>query len=252
MGKVFKMLVVCFAVVGVLASAGVGYVYATNGELINQFWAVKDDFKAVPPERRQEVVAELPARITFEREVREDMTALPEERQKELYDQLAKSRDAVFAQFKDRIKAEAEIVRKATEAEKAVGVVTKTIEAKLGKVDVGFDLTGRSKAPKVDNLAGVTRARGDLSRARLSYGEAISNGGERVPLAVGVLEALDRVGDEVQKARAKDLSSSEEDRLVDIVTDAKATLYDMKQTPGLASDPDGRRLLQSVPAKLSK
>ena len=73
MGKVFKLLVGLFAVVGVITSAGVGYVYATNGELMGQFWGVKDDFKAVPAERRQEVFAELPARITFEKEVSADM-----------------------------------------------------------------------------------------------------------------------------------------------------------------------------------
>jgi hypothetical protein len=252
MGKLFRVLFAVFGIIGMLATAGAGYIYATNSELVGEFWAVKDDFKAVPAERREEVIAELPARITFEREVRQDMSELPDDRQAELYSQLTKSRDSVFEQFKQRIHAEAEIARKAKEAKQSVAEVSKTIERELGKVDVGVDLTPRARAPKVDNLAGVSAARGDVSRARLSYGEAIDRGGDRVAPAVSVLTALDRLGDEVQAARRKELSSYEQDRLTDVVTDAKATLYDVKQTPGLSSDPTAMKLLQSVPAKLNR
>jgi hypothetical protein len=106
MKKVFKLVVCLFALVGVLVSAGVGYVAGTNSDLAQQFWGVKDDFAQVPVDRRKEVFAELPARIQFEREVREDLSVLPVERQAALYEQLSKSRDTVFDGFKQRIAAE--------------------------------------------------------------------------------------------------------------------------------------------------
>src|SRR5262245_42829191 len=113
MAKVIKLLVYVFAFIGVLVTAGGGYVYATNAELDHEFWAVKDYVRGVPIERRKEVVAEWPARVKFEHAVAGEMSALPAERQKELYEQLAKSRDAVFDTFKARITAEAKIVREA-------------------------------------------------------------------------------------------------------------------------------------------
>lgn len=82
MAKLVKLMTYVFAFVGVLVTAGGGYIYATNSELVSQFWAVKDDFRSVQPDRRQEVFAELPARIKFENEVGADMKDLPAERRK--------------------------------------------------------------------------------------------------------------------------------------------------------------------------
>lgn len=255
MGKVFKLLVGLFAVVGVITSAGVGYVYATNGELMGQFWGVKDDFKAVPAERRQEVFAELPARITFEKEVSADMQALPEERQKELYEQLTRSRDTVFEQFKKRIAAEAEIARKAAEAKTAAGDVAKEIEKQLGKVDVGVDITGKNKSstPKPDPLKPVNSAESELAKATLAYGRSLdaSDGKARVNAAVGVLRALDKLGTEAQIARKKNLGSEDKSALDSIVAEARATFQDVKKTPGLDSNAEAKKLLVSVPAKLT-
>jgi hypothetical protein len=241
-----------FAVVGVVVTAGVGYVYATNSELVNEFWSVKEDFRSVPPDRRTEVFAELPARITFEKEVRKDMQDLPQERQRELYVQLAASRDTVFAQFKQRISAEAAIARAASGPEKAVAEVTKKIEQQLGKVNVGIDMTSKPKVQRTDPLAQVQAVRGDLAKARLDYGYAHENGGDRVEAAVGVLNVLDRLGDEVIRARTHELTGNEKGRLDDIITDAKATLYDIKQTPGLMEDAKARELLRSIPPKLNE
>ena len=105
MAKLVKLMVYVFAFIGVLVTAGGGYTYATNPELVNEFWAVKEDFRAVPAERKKEVIAELPARVKFENAVAAEMNALPEERQKELYEQLAKSRDAVFENFKNTLES---------------------------------------------------------------------------------------------------------------------------------------------------
>ncbi|MCC6465163.1 MAG: hypothetical protein IT463_07475 [Planctomycetes bacterium] len=247
MGKILQLALYVFAFLGVVVSAVGGWTYFSNQELFSEFWAVRDDFKATPTERRQEVIAELPARITFEREVREDMQALPAERQKELYEQLANSRKQVFEQFKNRISAEAEIVRKSQGAKD----VAKQIEATLGKVSVGIDLTGKGSA-KPDQLTEVNTAKADLSKARLAYGEALetSDTKKRVDAAVGVLNALDKLGDRIQAANKKSLSGDEKERLSDIVTDAKATLYDVKQTPGLANDTRAQKLLKSIPPKL--
>lgn len=252
MGKLFQAAVYVFAIIGVLMTAGVGFVYATNSELMGEFWSVKDDFKQVPAERRNEVIAELPARITFEREVAEDMGVLPEERQADLYEQLANSREQVFEQFKKRITAEAEIVRAANETGDAIKDVTKRIESELGKVKVGVDLGDKaSKSSQPDPLAGVLAVQDELSDARLEYGHARSGGGDaRVKAAVDVLKVLDRLGDEVVKARAG-LDSKDKRRLSRIVTDAKATLFDIKHTPQLDKDPTAKKLLKSVPPKLS-
>ncbi|MBX3458873.1 MAG: hypothetical protein KF696_02770 [Planctomycetes bacterium] len=253
MGKLFKALVAVFAVVGVITSAGVGYVYATNSELMDQFWAVKDDFKAVAPERRKEVVAELPARITFEKQVGSDMQALPEERQKELYEQLTKSRDTVFEQFKQRIAAEAEIARKAEAAKTAKEDVAKEIEKQLGKVDVGVDLGGKNKTPKEDPLKAVNAAESDVSKATMAYGRAMgsSDGKARVDAAVGVLRALDKLGTEVQIARKKNLAAEDKSRLEKTVAEARTTLQDVKKTPGLDSNAEAMKLMPSVSSKLT-
>src|SRR5919109_1744640 len=136
MKKLIQAGVYVFAIIGVLLTVGVGYVYATNSELVGQFWAVKDDFQAVPADRRTEVVAELPARITFEKEVAAEMAELPEERRTELYAQLKQSRDQVYKQFKERITQEAELTRKMKEASKPAAEVAKEIEKELGKLDV--------------------------------------------------------------------------------------------------------------------
>ena len=109
MGKLVHVMLYVFAFVGLCTTIVGGYTYSSNSELFGEFWEVKDDYKAVPEDRRKEVVAELPARITFEREVADDLAALPEERRDALYEQLTKSRDSVFAGFKMRIQAEAEI-----------------------------------------------------------------------------------------------------------------------------------------------
>ncbi|MBE7493288.1 MAG: hypothetical protein HS108_16215 [Planctomycetes bacterium] len=253
MSKILKLGLYVFALLGLVVTAFSGYVYATNKELASQFWEVRGDLKLVPDERRKEVVGELPARITFEREVREDMGALPDDRQKELYEQLASSRDQVFKQFKERIKAEAEIARKAKDAQEA----TKKIEEALGKVSVGIDLKGGSSkpvAPRVDNLAAVEKSRAEVIRARANYGAAkdTRDSGKITDAAIRILEALDKLGTEVQAARKKSLASDEKERLSDIVQDAKATLYDTKQTPGLAENARAKPLLESIPRKLNE
>lgn len=251
MGKMLHVALYVFAFLGLVVTAGGGYVYATNQELAAEFWKVRSDFDQLPADRKQEVVAELPARITFEREVFADMTALPLDRQKDLYEQLASSRDQVFKQFQERIRAEAEIARKAKDAKEA----TQKIQDALGKVSVGIDLKGGSKpAPRPDNLASVEKARGDVTKARGAYGRAKDGGNSSqiTESAVKVLEALDKLGSEVAGARKKGLSAEEKERLSDIVQDAKATLYDTKQTPGLADHPKAKPLLKSIPDKLSE
>ncbi|MCA8934854.1 MAG: hypothetical protein KDB68_01495 [Planctomycetes bacterium] len=253
MGKLLKVAVYLFAVVGVVMTAGMGYVYATNGELVDEFWSVKEDFRAVPADRRTEVVAELPARITFEREVAVEMAELPEERRTDLYEQLKKSREQVYEQFKQRISAEASVVREAKKTQQDVKEVTRTIEEKLGKVNVGIDLTGKSSSAP-DNLAAVIQADGAVSKARLEYGKSRESGSteKRVDAAVDVLKALDALGERVQAARKKSLTSDEKARLSDIVQGAKATLYDVKQTPGLLENKSALALTKSIPAKLNE
>lgn len=253
MGKLLKVTVYLFAVVGVVMTAGMGYVYATNGELVDEFWSVKEDFRAVPADRRTEVVAELPARITFEREVAVEMAELPEERRTDLYEQLKKSREQVYEQFKQRISAEASVVREAKKTQQDVKEVTRTIEEKLGKVNVGIDLTGKSSSGP-DNLAAVIQADGAVSKARLEYGKSRESGSteKRVDAAVDVLKALDALGERVQAARKKSLTSDEKARLSDIVQGAKATLYDVKQTPGLLENKSALALTKSIPAKLNE
>lgn len=253
MDKILKLGLYVFAFLGLVVSAGSAYMYFTNQELASQFWEVRSDLKEVPAERRKEVVAELPARITFEREVAQDMAALPADRQQDLYEQLEKSRDQVFASFKERIKQEAEIARMAKDATEATQKITEA----LGKVNVGIDLKGGSKTPtppKADNLASVEKSRGDVTKARGAYGLA-KDGGNSTKItesAIKILEALDKLGTEVQNARKKSLTTEEKDRLSDIVLDAKATLFDTKQTPGLIEHPKAKPLLKSIPDKLSE
>ena len=253
MGNLIKAGVYVFAVIGVVLTAGVGYVYATNGELMNEFWSVKDDFRAVPSDRRQEVVAELPARITFEKEVAAEMAELPEERRTELYDQLKQSRDKVYEQFKLRITREAEVARKMKEASKPVEDVAKEIEKELGKVNVGIDLTGKSNKPAVDNLSDVDDAKKDITSARVAYGKARLSGrtDDRVDAAIKVLKAIDNFGEEVQVAHKKKLTADEKSRLSDMVTDVKQTFYDIKQTPGLLEDSRAKPYFTSIPEKLN-
>ncbi len=251
MAKVVKLLVYVFALIGVLVTAGGGYVYATNPELVNEFWSVKEDFRAVPAERKKEVIAELPARVKFENAVASEMAVLPEERQKELYEQLAKSRDSVFDNFKKRITAEAEITKKTKDKVEAA----KEIIKQLGKVDVSVDMGGnkKSEAPKTDALASVTTAQDKVFDATGAYGDAQDTGDKKkkVAAALNVLRALDKLGDEVVKARKQSLSSDDKTRLSRIVSDAKSRLYDVKQTPGLAEDSASKPLFESIPKKLN-
>ena len=253
MGKLLKAGVYLFAIVGVVMTAGVGYVYVTNGELMGEFWSVKDDFRAVPADRRTEVVAELPARITFEREVADEMAELPEERRTELYNQLKESRERVYEQFKLRITQEAEVARKMKEASKPVEDVAREIEKELGKVNVGIDLTGKNNKPAIDNLSDVNKAKGHITTARVGYGQARLSGktDDRVNAAIDVLKAIDKFGDEVQSAQRKNLTSDERSRLSDMVTDVKQTFYDVKQTPGLMEDSRSKPYFTSIPKKLN-
>ncbi len=254
MKKLMLAAVYLFAILGVLVTGGVGYVYATNGELMDQFWAVKDDLKAIPAERRTEVVAELPERITFEKEVREDLGVLPAERQSALYEQLAKSRDQVFEQFKKRIKAEADIARAAQKEQKGAAEVSKEIEKQLGKVDVGVSLGGQPKAPAANNLSEVDSALDNLSVAREAHAAAhdTSDKQKRVNGAIGVMEALDKLGDKIVAARKKSLTEAEKSRLSTVVRDAKNTLFDTRQTPGLVDHPKYKGLNESIGKKLNQ
>ncbi|MCB9934908.1 MAG: hypothetical protein H6840_04365 [Planctomycetes bacterium] len=253
MAKLLKAAVYVFAVIGVIMTAGVGYVYATNSQLMGEFWSVKEDFRAVPSDRRTEVVAELPARITFEKEVAAEMAELPEERRSELYDQLKKSREQVYDQFKARITAEAGVAREAKKAQKDVKQVAEEIEKQLGKVNVGIDLTGTGRSAP-DNLADVNKANAEVAKARLTYGESLesTDGAKRVKAAVGVLEALDKLADKVQAARKKNLSADEKDRLGSVVTSAKADLFTAKNTPNIQNDPKAKKLMVSIPQKLNE
>jgi hypothetical protein len=252
MGKLVKFMLYVFAFVGLLVSGGGGYIYATNSDLVNEFWAVKDEFRNVPAERKKEVFAELPARVKFENEVGKEMSELPAERQKELYEQLAKSRDNLFKSFKERITAEAKIVRETKDKQQAA----KEIVSKLGNIDVSVDMSGgkKSSAPKVNHLAGVESANDKVVDALEAYGDAkqTSDSRKRVAAAVAVLKALDKLGDEIGKARKSALSSEESSRLSTTVRSAKQTLFDVKQTPGLGDDSTAKPLLESVPKKLSQ
>ncbi len=253
MAKLVKLLIYSFAFIGVLVTAGGGYVYATNSELVGEFIAVKDDFRNVAPERRKEVFAELPARVKFENEVGKEMAELPAERQKDLYEQLAKSRDTLFASFKERITQEAKIMRET----KNVGDAVKEIASKLGKIEVSVDLAGGKKssvAPKADDkLTAVNAAHDKVMDAGAAYGDAkdTNNKQKIVAAAVGVLKALDKLGDEVVKARKTSLSSNDKDKLTRLVGDAKSRLYDIKQTPGLSEDATAKPLFESIPKKLN-
>lgn len=251
MAKLVKLALYAFALVGLLVSAASGYIYATNTELVKEFWNVREDVRALPDERRLEVVAELPARIKFEREVREDMKTLPVERQLELYQQLESSRDQVFEQFKQRIHAEAEISRKARDAKDA----TKQITEKLGKVSVGFDLKGGAKAaptPRPDALARVEGARTGVADARDGFNASRSSSDkrQRVDAAVAMLDALDKLGDEIGKTKAGTMSVDEKQRLNNIVRDARELFIIARQTPGLDEDVRAKPLLASIPANL--
>jgi hypothetical protein len=256
MGKILKLFVAIFAIIGVASTGIAGYTYATNPELVKEFWSVKDDIKHVPAERHREVVSELPARIIFEREVRDDMVELPEERQTELYQQLEESRRLVFERFKERIANEAAVARTAKEAQKDV---TSEIESRLGRVNVDVDLSGgRTTAevapPRQDPLLDVNRARRDVVDARQAYGaarESSTDTSVRASAAVDVLKALDRLGDEVQKVDHSKLNQDERSRLDEIIRDARATLMDMRQTPGLRNDPEAGPLLDRVGGKLT-
>lgn len=251
MAKVVKLLTYVFAFIGVLVTAGGGYVYANNPELVSEFWSVKDEFRAVPAERKKEVIAELPARVKFENAVAGEMAVLPEERQKELYEQLAKSRDAVFENFKKRITAEAEITRKTKDKVEAA----KEIVKQLGKVEVSVDMGGsrKTETPRADALASVVTAQDKVADASGAYGDAQDSGDKKkkVAAALNVLRALDKLGDEVVKARKSNLSGDDKTRLTRIVSDAKSRLYDVKQTPGLVDDPATKPLLESIPKKLN-
>jgi hypothetical protein len=253
MKRLIQAGVYVFAVIGVLLTVGVGYAYATNGELMGEFWAVKDDFQAVPADRKTEVVAELPARITFEKEVAAEMAELPEERRTELYTQLKESRDKVYAQFKERITAEAELTRKMKAASKPAAEMAKEIEKELGKVDVGIDLTGKGKKPAVNNLAAVEDADDEVSDARSAYGETLDSGKKdtRLNAAIAVYEALDKLGEKGLAAAKSKLSSAEEAKLKRILKDAKLTWSDVKATPGLAESDKGKKAQASSIDKIN-
>lgn len=246
MKKLFKAGVVIFSMVGVLFSAGAAWLLATNADLAGEFWSVRDDLSQIPGDRREEVVAELPARIRFENEVRSDLEALPEERRTELYEQLAKSREALFDQFRQRIAREAEIARQQKDAEDAV----KAIRDQLGAVSVEVEVKDRSTSSGKSPLAGVRSAEEGVDDAAAVYGRA-SESSDKVKTAVGVLKALDALADEVVTARRSSLSSSDKAALDKIVTSAKATLATIRQTPGLSSDAAAQKLLKSVPEKLN-
>lgn len=249
MGNLIKAGAWFFAVVGVAITGGAGYVYVTNTELAGEFWAVKDEIRALPKERRQAVVAELPARITFERDVADDMSVLSEERRTELYEDLEESRAQVLERFKKRIAAEAEITRGLDEAKQGVKAVTEAIEQKLGDVNAGIDF---DSAPG-DALDDVIEAEEDVDAALSDYGSArlSADSGTRVGSAVDVLAALDTLGDRMTEAKQGGLSDRDRSRLGKIVTRAKSTLFTVKGTPGLEKHPEAQKLLRRVPAKLS-
>jgi hypothetical protein len=262
MKKLFKTMTVIFALIGVAFSGAAGYAIATHGELVSEFWSVKDELNHVPAERRTEVIAELPSRIAFEGAVRADMQDLPPERQAELYAQLATSRDRVFEQFKQRIRAEADIARKASATERAVGEVAEEIVKQLGRVEVGIELAPRKQTeptpqpqpePRQDPLKGLSAAESDLGAAVSVYGSTLNtaDSAARLEAAVDVLRSLDRLGDEVQSARAHDLTATEKSRLMRAVDNGRKTLQNIKHTPGLSNHAEAVRLSQSAASKLT-
>ncbi|MEE9312066.1 MAG: hypothetical protein V3V10_06585 [Planctomycetota bacterium] len=252
MGKIVHVMLYVFAFLGFSLTVLGGYTYASNSELFSEFWDVKDDYKAVPEDRRQEVLAELPARITFERDVAEDLNALPEERRTALYEQLKKSRDASFEAFKMRIHAEAEIARKIKDTEDKANVVD-AIKKELGTVNVGIDLTGKKKSAK-SQLSGVKTARANVAKAMEEYDALDGSVKTRhINAAIEVLSKLDGLGNEVVKARKKNLSSDDKSRLSDIVGVAKRQLYEVKKyTPGLGGDSRFKKYVPSIGKKLSR
>ncbi len=249
MKKLFKAVVYLFAVVGVLVSAGVGYIVGTNSDLVPAFMGVKDDFAQVPVERRKEVVAELPARIKFEREVRDDMAVLPAERQQALYDQLGKSRDAVFEGFKKRTAEEAKIAREIKDKEEAL----KKIKA-LPEVSVKVNMTDKPEpAPKADVLAGVRSALKEVVTAMDGYFKAKESNNPKGlrSAAVTALRALDKLGDKVVGVDKKSLGSDEKSDLESICTDALVKLKTAKETPGLIDEPQAKPSFTSIGPKLT-
>lgn len=252
MGKILHVMLYVFAFLGLVLTALGGYTYSSNSELFSEFWDVKDDYKDVPDDRKKEVLAELPARITFEREVAEDLNALPEERRTVLYAQLEKSRDASFEAFKMRIHAEAEIARKIKDTKEKANVAD-IIKKELGTVNVGIDLTGKKKAGK-SQLSGVKTARANVNKAMDKY-DALdgTNKTRHVSAAIEVLSKLDALGNEVVKARKNNLSSEDDSRLSDIVGVAKRQLFAVKKyTPGLGGDSRFKKYVPSVGKKLSR
>lgn len=249
MKKMFKFGLWFFALVGVLVSAGAGYIYGTNSELVQQFIAAKDDFREVPVDRRKEVFAELPARLKFEREVREDLGVLPQERQQALYEQLGKSRDDVFESFKKRIAQEAKIAREAKDKEEAL----KNIKDKLPEVSVKVNITDKTPPPKPDVLAPVRASMKDVNLALDGYFKAKET---NIPTAVksgaiNVLKALDRLGDKIVEVRKKPLDSSDKSDLDEICRDARVKFKTAKENPGLMDDQTAKPLLAGIGPKLS-
>jgi len=251
MGKLFKLLTIVFAIIGVLVTLSGGIVIATNTELASEFWGVRNEFNAVPAERKQEVLRELPARISFEREVGEDMTVLPQERQTVLYKELASSRDMLFVQFKERIAAEAKIIRETEDAKKAI----EKIKVDLGEIapEISIRPSVKRETPKAPPLAGVESASMELMDANGAYYDARGDDGSaRVEAAVGVLKALDKLASEIEKARGAELNENQRNRLDKWTTSAKKNLVTVKQTPGIENNAEASRLMKSIPEKLAE
>ena len=250
MGKLFKAAVYVFAVIGVLVSGFGGYVYATNSELVNQFWEVRGDFNEVSSERRVEVIAELPARITFERDVRENLAVLPEERQQALYEQLKLSRESVFESFSKRIAAEAKIVSSTKDVKEAVKKITR----ELGKIEVKVNLTRERKPAKrrpPDPLRNLKTSLDGLFAAQVKYDKARGDTNRMITAGLGVLRALDRLGNQLRDAKRKNLDAGQKSELKRAAHTGRMALVAVRQTPRLDDNPAAKKLLTTVGPKLT-
>jgi hypothetical protein len=242
MAKLLKLFVFVFAVIGAAVSGVAGYTYVSHPELVSSLLEARGELRQVPAERRSAVLAELPERATLEREVLADMEELPEERRVALYDKLEEDRARVLERFKEQVAREAEGVRKARSIRDAITEpVREAIQTVTSNVLPGL--------PSADPLADLKAAHEDMKQARSAFGD-VRTSGDNQGAAVEVLKALDRMGNEYQALDRSNLSDSRQRQADTIMQDARVTLMDMRQTPGLNNNDEASKLLSSVGAKL--
>jgi hypothetical protein len=242
MAKLLKLLVFVFAVIGVAVSGMAGYMQATHPETVARLMETRKEMDGVPGERRVAVMAELPGRAALEREVLEDMAELSEERRQALFEQLEQDRAKVLERFKQQVAREAETARKKRDVREAITEPVREA-ARTVTSNVLPALSGG------DPLAGLKAAHEDMREARSEFGQVRTSGSNQDE-AVRVLKALDRMGDEYQALDRANLSDSRQRQAGELMREARQTLYDMRQTPGLNNNEEAAQLLSTIGAKL--